>query len=63
MDMKEKDWLVKNFEGTRDHLKAVAYRMLGSVGEAEDAVQETWIRLNRSDSEKIEKRRGIRRRF
>lgn len=52
--MDKKDWLAKNFEETRGHLKAVAYRMLGSTGEAEDAVQETWIRLNRSESEKIE---------
>lgn len=52
--MEKKDWLTKNFEEARNHLKAVAYRMLGSVNEAEDAVQEAWIKLNRSESEKIE---------
>ncbi len=56
--MEKKDWLEKNFEGARQHLKAVAYRMLGSVGEAEDAVQEAWIRLNRSESEAIENLNG-----
>lgn len=56
--MEKKDWLAKNFEETRHHLKAVAYRMLGSAGEAEDAVQEAWIRLNRSESEKIENLQG-----
>ncbi|WP_413291581.1 sigma-70 family RNA polymerase sigma factor [Bdellovibrio sp. HCB337] len=56
--MDKKDWLAKNFEETRGHLKSVAYRMLGSTGEAEDAVQEAWIRLNRSESEKIENLNG-----
>ncbi|MNJ91260.1 ECF RNA polymerase sigma factor SigJ [compost metagenome] len=56
--MKKKDWLTKNFEDTRKHLVAVAYQMLGSATEAEDAVQETWIRLNRSESEQIENLRG-----
>jgi RNA polymerase sigma-70 factor (ECF subfamily) len=42
------------FEGYRDHLRAVAYRMLGSVSEAEDAVQEAWLRLNRSDDSAID---------
>lgn len=56
--MDKADWLAKNFEETRRHLKAVAYRMLGSVDEAEDAIQEAWIRLNRSESEKIENLSG-----
>ncbi|MGH9154964.1 MAG: sigma-70 family RNA polymerase sigma factor [Acidimicrobiales bacterium] len=48
------DWLGKRFEGHRAHLRAVAYRMLGSQGEAEDAVQEAWLRLSRSDATEIE---------
>ena len=56
--MEKKDWLARNFEETRHQLKSVAYRMLGSIGEAEDAVQEAWIRLNRSESAKIENLNG-----
>lgn len=56
--MNKQDWLAEQFEATRHHLKAVAYRMLGSSGEAEDAVQETWLRLSRSDSEQIENLAG-----
>src|SRR3954447_13025741 len=44
----------EQFEEHRPHLQAVAYRMLGSVGEAEDAVQETWLRLTRSDRDAID---------
>lgn len=43
------DWLTEGFEAHRAHLRAVAYRMLGSTGEADDAVQEAWLRLSRSD--------------
>src|SRR5579884_1540336 len=50
--------LANRFEDNRSHLLAVAYRMLGSETEAEDAVQETWLRLNRSDGESIENLRG-----
>jgi RNA polymerase sigma factor (sigma-70 family) len=50
----EHDWLVDRFEARRAHLRAVAYRMLGSTGEADDAVQEAWVRLNRSDTSAIE---------
>jgi RNA polymerase sigma factor (sigma-70 family) len=56
--MEKKDWLAKDFEETRPHLRAVAYRMLGSVDEAEDAVQEAWIRLTRSESEQIDNLSG-----
>lgn len=52
--MDEKDWLAGKFEENRGHLRAVAYRMLGSVSEADDAVQEAWLRLNRSDANDIE---------
>ncbi len=52
--MAERDWLVDRFEARRTHLRAVAYRMLGSTGEADDAVQEAWVRLNRSDTSAIE---------
>jgi RNA polymerase sigma factor (sigma-70 family) len=44
------DWLAERFEEHRPHLRAVAYRMLGSLSEADDAVQEAWLRLDRSDS-------------
>jgi RNA polymerase sigma factor (sigma-70 family) len=47
--MSEHDWLAKRFEENRPHLRAVAYRMLGSSTEADDAVQETWLRLSRAD--------------
>jgi DNA-directed RNA polymerase specialized sigma24 family protein len=43
--MDEVDWLAERFEDRRTHLRAVAYRMLGSQSEADDAVQESWLRL------------------
>ncbi len=52
------DWLAHKFEENRAHLRAVAYRMLGSLGEADDAVQEAWLRLNRSDGKDIENLSG-----
>src|SRR4051794_5513586 len=52
--MDERDWLAERFEGHRTRLRAVAYRMLGSLSEADDAVQEAWLRLNRTDSDEIE---------
>jgi RNA polymerase sigma factor (sigma-70 family) len=48
------EWLAERFEDNRTHLRAVAYRMLGSVNEADDAVQEAWLRLSRSDASGIE---------
>jgi len=50
----ENDWLAAPFEENRPHLRAVAYRMLGSLTEADDAVQEAWLRLSRSDTGAIE---------
>jgi RNA polymerase sigma-70 factor (ECF subfamily) len=47
--MTEREWLAEQFEDNRSHLRAVAYRMLGSLAEAEDAVQESWLRVSRSD--------------
>jgi RNA polymerase sigma factor (sigma-70 family) len=52
--MDERDWLAEQFEEHRTRLRAVAYRMLGSLTEADDAVQEAWLRLNRSDAAAIE---------
>jgi RNA polymerase sigma factor (sigma-70 family) len=52
--MDERKWLAEQFEENRGHLRAVAYRMLGSLNEADDAVQEAWLRLNRSDANEIE---------
>ena len=52
------EWLADQFEEHRPHLRAVAYRMLGSASEAEDAVQETWIRLGRSDVADVANLRG-----
>jgi RNA polymerase sigma factor (sigma-70 family) len=52
--MDERDWLAERFEEHRTRLRAVAYRMLGSLSEADDAVQEAWLRLSRTDASKIE---------
>ena len=52
--MDEKKFLAANFEANRGHLRAVAYRMLGSTAEVDDAVQETWLRLSRSDTSAVE---------
>lgn len=51
--MAENEWLVAQFEAYRTHLRAVAYRMLGSMSEADDAVQASWLRLSRSDADHI----------
>jgi RNA polymerase sigma factor (sigma-70 family) len=56
--MDEKDLLAGEFETHRTHLRAVAYRMLGSLTEADDAVQESWLRLNRSDTSDVENLAG-----
>jgi RNA polymerase sigma factor (sigma-70 family) len=54
----DQDLLAKRFEEHRAYLHSVAYRMLGSTGEADDAVQEAWLRLSRSDSEAVENLRA-----
>src|SRR6059036_330709 len=52
--MDEHEWLAEQFEAYRTHLRAVAYRMLGSLSEADDAVQESWLRLSRTDTSGVE---------
>ena len=52
--MTQGDWQTEEFERNRQHLQSVAYRMLGSRSEAEDAVQEAWLRLSRSNTEAVE---------
>ena len=52
--MAEHNWLTEQFESHRGHLRAVAYRLLGSQAEADDAVQEAWLRLNRADTSAVE---------
>src|SRR5215207_1743874 len=52
--MDERDWLAQRFQEHRPHLRAVAYRMLGSTSEADDALQEAWIRLSRSNAGEID---------
>src|SRR6266496_2648291 len=56
--MDEHDLLADRFETHRPHLRAVAYRMLGSAAEAEDAVQEAWLRLSRTDTSDVENLAG-----
>jgi RNA polymerase sigma factor (sigma-70 family) len=53
-EVNERDYLADRFEANRSHLRAVAYRMLGSVSEADDAVQEAWLRLSHTDADEIE---------
>ncbi len=52
--MTDQEWLARRFEARRSHLRAVAYRMLGSLAEADDAVQEAWIRLSQADTSDVE---------
>jgi RNA polymerase sigma-70 factor, ECF subfamily len=56
--MDERDWLAQRFQEHRPRLRAVAYRMLGSTSEADDALQEAWIRLSRSDTSEVENLKG-----
>src|SRR2546429_6373676 len=56
--MDEEQWLADRFEEHRGHLRAVAYRVLGSLTEADDAVQDTWLRLSRSGGDQVQDMRG-----
>ena len=56
--MDESEWLARSFEAHRAHLRAAAYRMLGSLADADDAVQETWLRMARSDTSGVQNLRG-----
>ena len=56
--MNEQEWLARQFEEQRPHLRAVAYRMLGSLSEAEDAVQDAWLRVGRADTTEVENLRA-----
>lgn len=52
--MDEREWLAERFDTQRDHLRKVAYRMLGSVNEADDALQESWLRVSRAGARAVE---------
>src|SRR5437879_653193 len=56
--MDEREWLAERFDEHRPHLKAVAYRMLGSLVEADDALQDAWLRLSRSGANGVENMGG-----
>ena len=52
--MTDQEWLAERFEENRSRLRAVAYRMLGSLSEADDAVQDAWLRVSRADTSEVE---------
>ena len=52
--MDDREWLAGRFEAHRAHLRAVAFRLLGSTSEADDAVQEAWLRVSRAGTEGVE---------
>src|ERR1700761_1835515 len=52
--MSDNDWLTTAFEQHRDHLRGVAYRLLGSMSDADDAVQDTWLRLTSADTSEVQ---------
>ena len=56
--MEQQEWIARQFEQHRPHLRAVAYRMLGSLSEADDAVQDAWLRASRADASEVENLRG-----
>jgi RNA polymerase sigma-70 factor (ECF subfamily) len=55
---RDQEWLAEKFEANRSHLRGVAFRILGSLGEADDAVQEAWLRFSRSDTAEVENLTG-----
>jgi DNA-directed RNA polymerase specialized sigma24 family protein len=56
--MDENEWLAERFEEHRTHLRDVAYRMLGSLSEADDAVQDAWLRVSRAGADDVENLAG-----
>ncbi len=56
--MDQQEWLARQFEEHRPHLRAVAYRMLGSISESDDALQDAWLRVNRADASEVENLRA-----
>jgi RNA polymerase sigma-70 factor (ECF subfamily) len=56
--MNDQDWLAERFEANRAHLRGIAFRMLGSLTEADDAVQESWVRLSRTDASEVDNLRA-----
>ncbi len=56
--VRDEDWLAERFEANRSHLRGVAYRMLGSTSEADDAVQEAWLRFGRTDTSDVDNLRA-----
>src|SRR6476619_4773517 len=56
--MDDLDWLAERFEAHRSYLRGIAFRMLGSLAEADDAVQEAWIRLSRTDTSQVDNLRA-----
>ena len=56
--MDQQEWLAQQFEEQRPHLRAVAYRMLGSLSETDDAVQDAWLRVSRADASEVENLRA-----
>ncbi len=57
--MDQQEWFAAQFEEQRPRLRAVAYRMLGSLSEADDAVQDAWLRLSRTDANAVENLGGL----
>jgi Sigma-70 region 2 len=57
--MDQREWQIERFEHRRSHLRAVAYRMLGSVSEADDALQEAWLRIRDQDPASVENVRAL----